>query len=359
MTRVDIPMVRSARDSLIGVSVLWAVLCTIVFLRFLGRVRGAGIGADDILSLIACLLSGSTIGLNVAVFTSGVGYDFDQNSPLFPKLAGNMEFILKITFTFTLIYLWTLASLKLSQLCFYYRAFGLQLKIWILSFGAVVAAWGCIFTFIFIFLCTPVKQQWTVDRVGRCMDQILVLKCIIMTNVVTDLMIIILPIPTVWELQMRKTEKFAVLSCFAIGLACVLIGIVRFWQIFVIDLVGNLTGTSLMTYNLCTIELMLAGICINIPQLRPFYLRWRQRRKASQSGSRSDGTADISGSKSRYFATATGKLSHKSHKDNNTWIELAFQQDAGSNDDDGESERKLTRGADGIYVSTDFSVSHS
>ncbi|KAL2151656.1 hypothetical protein VTH82DRAFT_6754 [Thermothelomyces myriococcoides] len=336
MAREDIPMVKSARDSVIGISFLWAVLLAIVSLRFLGRIRGAGIGPDDILSLIACILSGTTIGLNVAVFTSGVGHDFDQNSPIFPKLAGNMEFILK--------------------LCFYYRAFGLRLKIWIFSFGGIVAAWGLIFTFIFIFLCDPVKQQWTVDRIGHCMDQILVLKCIIMTNIVTDLMIIALPIPTVWNLQMRKTEKFAVLSCFAIGLACVLIGIVRFWQIFVIDLIGNLTGTSLMTYMLCTVELMLACICINIPQLRPFYLQWRQKYKASRSGSRTEGTADLTGSKSKYFATATGKISHRSHRENNTWIEL----EAGSGDDDGESERKLTRDPNGgIYVSTNFSVSHS
>ncbi|KAL2018689.1 hypothetical protein VTK56DRAFT_524 [Thermocarpiscus australiensis] len=358
MAREEIPMVGSARGSLIGICFLWVLFGVVVSFRLLGRIRGMGIGADDILSLTAFLLSGSTIGLNTAVFTSGVGYDFDMESPLFPKLAGNMEFILKakdvqITFIFILIYIWTLACLKLSQLCFYYRAFGVQLKIWIYCFFAIVAAWGLIFTFVFIFLCDPISQQWTVDRVGHCMDQILVLKSLIMTNVVTDLMIIVLPIRTVWNLQMRKTEKFAVLSCFAIGLACVLIGIVRFWQIFVIDLIGNLTGTSLNTFMLCSIELMLAGICINIPMLRPFYIRWRQKSKTSQSGSRAEGTTDmLSGSKSKYFASATGK----GHKDDNTWIEL----DAGSNDDDGGSERKLTRDPNaGIYVATNFSVSHS
>lgn len=35
---------------------------------------------------------------------------------------------------------------------------------------------------------------------------------------------------------------------------------------------------------LCTVELMLAGLCINIPMLRPFYLQWRKTYK-SQSGS--------------------------------------------------------------------------
>lgn len=56
-------------------------------------------------------------------------------------------------------------------------------------------------------------------RTGHCMDQVLVLKCIIMSNVITDLMIIVLPVRTVWGLQMRKTEKLAILSCFALGFA--------------------------------------------------------------------------------------------------------------------------------------------
>lgn len=109
--------------------------------------------------------------------------------------------------------------MKLSQLCFYHRAFSLHLKIWIYIVGAICVAWALIFTFVFIFLCDPVHQQWTIDRVGSCMDQILVLKCIIMTNVITDLLIFVLPIYTVLNLQMRRTEKLAVISCLVLGLA--------------------------------------------------------------------------------------------------------------------------------------------
>jgi len=193
--------------------------------------------------------------------------------------------MMKMTFVFTLTYIWALAALKLSQLFLYKRAFSLQLRYWIYLVGAIVLIWGLVFTFVFIFLCDPVSQQWTLQRIGHCMDQITMLKCLIMTNVLTDLMIVILPMWTVWQLQMRMAEKVAVLSCFAIGLACVVIGIVRFWQIYVIDLLGNFTGTSLTTFTLCTVELMLAGICISIPMLRPFYLRWRQTHKSSSSAS--------------------------------------------------------------------------
>jgi len=55
------------------------------------------------------------------------------------------------------------------------------------------------------------------------------------------------------------------------------------------DLIGNLTGTSGTTFMLCSIELMLAGLCINIPMLRPFYLAWRRRYKESSMGNSASG----------------------------------------------------------------------
>ncbi|KAF4459441.1 integral membrane [Fusarium albosuccineum] len=354
MEREYIPMVPKARDALIAISFLWVIFAIVVFLRLLGRIRGIGLGVDDILAAVALVchydsltrmdiiltltqvLSGSTIGMNAAVFVSGVGYNFDPESPVYPKLLNNMEYILMVTFAFTLIYLWALAALKLSQLFFYLRAFSIQLRTWIYAVIGIVVAWALTFTFVFIFLCHPVEQQWTLQRIGRCLDQILVLKCIIMTNVVTDLFIVILPIWTVWNLQMRRTEKVAVIACFALGLACCVIGIVRFWQIYVIDLIGNLTGTSLTTFMLCTVELMLAGLCINIPMLRPFYLRCRAKYKSSQATSSTDQSFS-KGSRKGNLVPEPAMGHHTA------WIELSDKdQETGSNDDAG-SERKLTQ----------------
>ncbi|KAK4189410.1 hypothetical protein QBC35DRAFT_514007 [Podospora australis] len=324
--RVPIPMTDKGRDALIGISFLCALFGFVVFFRLLGRWRGIGFGLDDILAVVAFILSASTIGFNAAVFSSGVGYNLDPDSEIFPTLMNNLEFMLKITFIFTLVYLWTLTALKLSQLWFYLRAFSLQLRSWILA-------------------------QWTLMRTGRCLDQILVLKCIIMTNILTDLMIVVLPVRTVWKLQMRITEKVAVLGCFAIGLACVSIGIVRFWQMNVIDLFGNFTGTSFTTFMLCTIELMLAGICINIPMLRPFYLRWRHKYKSSNDcGSyplnNSDlktigGTGDPTKRSGKKGSHAVGSVTGNY----TAWIELDDKEHEAESNVDNSSQRELTAAA--------------
>lgn len=48
-----VPMTDEARRALIAVSVLWVLFAVVVFFRWVGRIRGAGIGADDVLSLVA------------------------------------------------------------------------------------------------------------------------------------------------------------------------------------------------------------------------------------------------------------------------------------------------------------------
>jgi hypothetical protein len=194
--------------------------------------------------------------------------------------------------------------------------------------------------------CSPCKQQWSLERLGHCIDQILVLKSLILTNIFTDVFIFVLPIRSVWKLQMRKTEKVAVISCFALGAAyvsrlanapflsclqqhltthrCVIVGIARFWLIFVIDLIGNLTGTSLTTFMLCSIELMLAGLCVNIPMLRPFYLRWRTNHKMSQGGSQAfnQGTGPFKSIRSDPLADGQEPCNGHAPAHHTAWIEL-------------------------------------
>ncbi|KAJ4403693.1 hypothetical protein N0V91_006393 [Didymella pomorum] len=338
-------MTGSARDSLIAIAVLWVLFAVTVVFRFIGRIRGIGLGLDDILSAVALILSSSTIGMNAVVFTIGVGWDFDPESAVYLKLVHNLPVIMQITFAFTLIYIWCLAALKMSQLALYMRVFSTQLRVWVYSAGAIVVVWALMFNFLFIFLCDPISQQWTIERVGHCMDQILLLKMLILTNLITDLIIVVLPIKSVWQLQMRKTEKFAVLACFSLGGACIIISLARFILIYAIDLIGNLTGTSLTTFMLCSIELMLAGLCINIPMLRPFYIRVRAKYKSSSmSGSGALGSHKQSGS--RQLGAVTPNRADKDQ----TMV----------TSDDASSERKLTSSLPNdaaIHVQKDWVVS--
>ncbi|TID19325.1 integral membrane protein [Venturia nashicola] len=347
---LSLPMTGNARVSLAAISTLWVVFAVTVTFRLLGRLRGMGLGADDALSVMALLLTAAAIGLNVVVYTIGVGYDFNATDPLYPKLVHNLPVIMQVTFSYTLVYIWCLASLKMSQLILYMRVFAVRLSKWVYSIGAIVVVWALVFNFIFIFLCDPIQQQWTVERVGHCLDQMLVLKWLIMTNLVTDLVIVILPMRSVWQLQMRKTERLAIVACFGLGGACVFISLARFIQLYTIDFIGNLTGTSLITFMLCSLELILAGLCINIPMLRPFYIRIRAKYKSSVGSNGSCGLDAHQSSGSRQIR----EPQNRPEKDM-TWLELDDKVPS----DDTSSGRRLTSDQSGgeIHVRKDWAIS--
>jgi len=141
-------------------------------------------------------------------------------------------------------------------------------------------------------------------------------------------------------------------------------------EMYTIDLVGNLTGTSLTTFMLCTVELMLAGLCINIPMLRPFYTRFRAKYKTS-SMSKSGGQGSHKASGSRQLGAVQARPANYM-----AWIELVstpglriLQTESNKTQDDKDqtlvtsddasSERKLTsdQPSDAIHVQKDWVIS--
>ena len=77
--------------------------------------------------------------------------------------------------------------------------------------------WGLAGLFVQIFQCWPVKLQWDPTARGRCVNYAAYALTLILTNVVTDLCILALPIKPVWQLQTSTKKKWMLTSTFAIG----------------------------------------------------------------------------------------------------------------------------------------------
>lgn len=133
---------------------------------------------------------------------------------------------------------------------------------------------------------------------------------------------------------------------------------------------------------LCSVELMLAGLSINIPMLRPFYIRFRAKYSKSSSADRSGSYNKASGS--RQLQLGNGRVTPANYQ---AWIELVnipppptflsqdpfFSREHSADDeqadkdqammtfDDASSERKLTMDApcDGIHVQKDVVISRA
>ncbi len=58
----------------------------------------------------------------------------------------------------------------------------------------LVIFWGLAHFLAVVFICSPVESQWDLNLTGKCGDQIKLFQSLIITNIVTDLVIMFLPI---------------------------------------------------------------------------------------------------------------------------------------------------------------------
>ncbi|KAK8052365.1 hypothetical protein PG993_003750 [Apiospora rasikravindrae] len=236
-----------------------AINCTILSLvlivvgmRIWTRVRGVGLGVDDGLIAVATILGILCLGLQGFFSTIGMGYDAIPSSPDYEQLMTNSNLILKILFGFDMLYVHALALIKTSVLCFYLRVFGKapggpRRVIQVLL--GIVGVWTIAFSLALAFVCHPLPFRWdpTIPG-GACGSQTAMYATLIVTNVLTDLVTMLLPI-------------------------CV-----RLTTVFNNNSTANPTGGSLSTnVFLCVFEVLLGILCISLPTLGPLYLRLTSR----------------------------------------------------------------------------------
>lgn len=125
----------------------------------------------------------------------------------------------KIHYIYMFMYILSVPLIKFSILLFYRRIFGMNWAMWIcfgLSGGYYVAC-----TITLIVACQPISYYWTQvedAKSGRCLFHPHVFYLgNAAANVVTDVLILLVPIPLVWKLQMPTSKKLLVCSLFLLG----------------------------------------------------------------------------------------------------------------------------------------------
>jgi hypothetical protein len=109
---------------------------------------------------------------------------------------------------------------KLSILVLYYRLFPLLwFKRVIYALAALVLAYGIPQIFVDIFQCVPLKAKWdpVAAMTAYCIDYVkLIIVCGII-NIITDFMILALPIPVLWSLHVSHHRKLVLSAMFLLG----------------------------------------------------------------------------------------------------------------------------------------------
>lgn len=110
-----------------------------------------------------------------------------------------------------------------------------------------------------------------------------------MQNIITDVIILVLPIRTVWKLNMSRRKKVAVTGVLGFGASSVLVAACRF---IVLAELGTTKDPSYVLGNMVIVaafEIQLAIVAVNLPAMKALY-------SGMTGGSSNDQSEPISGS---------------------------------------------------------------
>ena len=114
----------------------------------------------------------------------------------------------------------SITLIKISVLLFYKRLFRTSTKLFPVStwtIVGVVLAWGIAFLFSGIFQCVPVEATWDPNISGVCVDQKAWFLGQAIPNIVTDFLILLVPLPFLLRLKIGKAQKVGLLIVFLLG----------------------------------------------------------------------------------------------------------------------------------------------
>ncbi|KAF3925151.1 hypothetical protein ABW20_dc0101494 [Dactylellina cionopaga] len=226
--------------------------------------------ADDWLIIIATITAMAVSVTCILSQGAGVGthiWDLKQDEV---KMVRIWSFATQLTFT------WAVSLTKFSILLFYRRFCTTRtFKISIYLTMLFIGAWTINWTFLIIFQCLPVEAYWRLPRSGdRCItlqNELHLLHG--STNLVTDIIVLLLPIPTVWSLQMPTRQKLTLIGVFALGIVAPLSAILRLIYIQKATISWDQSWWCFELWIYTSLETHVGIICASIPSLKPLAVK--------------------------------------------------------------------------------------
>lgn len=83
---------------------------------------------------------------------------------------------------------------------------------------AVVVMWAFATIFLTLFICQPIAYNWDLSIPdAKCGDTLASWKSTGIVNIITDILVLVLPIPALARVQMALYKKLVVIATFTLG----------------------------------------------------------------------------------------------------------------------------------------------
>lgn len=190
-------------------------------------------------------------------------------------------------YAFTILYNPALMATKTSILIFYLRmARNTQKLLRIASYVTlvIVNVAGVVLTFLNAFQCDPPRAAYTTNTPGKCISIVTLYLCSAPVNIITDLAILVLPIPVLTGMRLPQRQKTVLVLTFALGIFVTVVDVIRIYylqqavnsQSFAEGRLGtgfdfSWNASSALMWS--AVEVNIGIICACIPTLKPLFKR--------------------------------------------------------------------------------------
>ncbi|CRG89974.1 hypothetical protein PISL3812_07014 [Talaromyces islandicus] len=227
---------------------------------------------DDWLIVFSLACNMAVLGLNIAMLSQVRHITTTTN----PPLASQMVMPYKLLLASDVMYASSLSLTKLSALLMQYRIFDIArgFRRWVWLVGAFLVGWWVAVFFLLLFACWPVQKRWDSSIPGHCLSRNPGAIANSVATIVGNVMVLVLPIPQIWKLQLRRMEKVLLTMIFGLGICIICTSVVR----LVVFVRNEETPTDLWSSMVAVVgwsdvEMSTGIICACLPALRPIIVR--------------------------------------------------------------------------------------
>jgi len=352
-----------------------------VLLRFVSRrFNRTALGLDDLFTIPGLLFCwGVCIIAIVEVKVAGVGQHMDVLEVYDPAAVTAWA---KCGYAVEELYCIAVVFPKLSILWSYLRIFTMKAqRITVYVLAGIICATAFAGVVTSLASCHPFSARWNPElTTTNCINYLNFWRWISFPNIVTDLVMLWLPLPVIWHLHVSKNQKYGLVAVFLMGSIGIIASIVRFTLFFDVKSLedGTYSSAELAIWSLVEPGVYLIAACL--PCLRPLMLiffRWVTGNSAYKntdkygsnfSGSRTGRSgrgiplqSNTSRSSKMENSGARGAGQHVSSdpSDDSLGLTKAYTADirpSGSPDTDGPRDHSLESGNNGIMVHHKYEV---
>ncbi|KAL2795836.1 hypothetical protein BJX66DRAFT_336543 [Aspergillus keveii] len=242
-----------------------------VALRVTYRAVDRRLGLDDIMIIVSLLFAAAISGIGLKLRDYGLGKD------MWTIPFEDIRQTLILFFIEEELYCICIALIKISMLLLYLRLFpnaGIRATVFV-ALGLTVI-WGTVSFFVLLFSCWPISyywNEWDGEHEGRCISHNNILLAHSTINIILDVGVICIPMPTLWNLHMPLEKRLGVCIMFAVGIVVTVISIFRLVETVGFNSTTNPTKDFVPVGIWSLLEFDVAIMCACMPAIRALFIR--------------------------------------------------------------------------------------